>query len=195
MSLSIHSWIYSSICLSIHPSIYPSICPSIYPPTHPSIHPPIHLSIHPSNQFVYTFLVTQSCPALCDPLDCSLPGSSVHGIFQARILKCVTISFSRRSFLFRNQICISWVSSIAGGFFTHWTIRKAHVKHIAEIFLRDKDRNKTLKSRFSYQKSTSGRFRAQSWSHSSYSVLLHPPKFPNFPQVTNCSVLLMLLVI
>ena len=33
---------------------------------------------------------------LCDHMDCSLPGSSVHGIFQARILECVTISFSRR---------------------------------------------------------------------------------------------------
>ena len=32
---------------------------------------------------------------LCDPLDCSLPGSSVHGIFQARVLECVAISFSR----------------------------------------------------------------------------------------------------
>ena len=31
-------------------------------------------------------LVAQSCPALCDPMDCSPPGSSVHGIFQARIL-------------------------------------------------------------------------------------------------------------
>ena len=30
--------------------------------------------------------VTQSCPTLCDPIDCSLPGSSVHGIFQARVL-------------------------------------------------------------------------------------------------------------
>ena len=59
--------------------------------------------------------------------------------------------------------------ALAGGFFTHWAIRKAHFKHIAEIFLRDKDRNKTLKSWFSYQKSTSGSFRAQSWSHSSYS--------------------------
>ena len=38
--------------------------------------------------------VTQSCPALCDPVDCSLPGSSLHGIFQARILKWVAISFS-----------------------------------------------------------------------------------------------------
>ena len=35
--------------------------------------------------------VTQSCPTLCDPMDCSLPGSSVHGIFQARILEWVAI--------------------------------------------------------------------------------------------------------
>ena len=41
--------------------------------------------------------VTQSCPTLCDPMDCSLPGSSVHGIFQARILEWVAISFSRGS--------------------------------------------------------------------------------------------------
>ena len=39
-------------------------------------------------------LVTQSCPILCNPMDCSLPGSSVHGIFQARILEWVAISFS-----------------------------------------------------------------------------------------------------
>ena len=39
--------------------------------------------------------VTQSCLTLCDPMDCSLPGSSVHGIFQARILEWVAISFSR----------------------------------------------------------------------------------------------------
>ena len=41
--------------------------------------------------------VAQSCPALCHPMDCSLPGSSVHEIFQARILERVAISFSRRS--------------------------------------------------------------------------------------------------
>ena len=35
--------------------------------------------------------VAQSCPTLCDPMDCSLPGSSVHGILQARILEWVTI--------------------------------------------------------------------------------------------------------
>ena len=41
--------------------------------------------------------LTQSCPTLCDPMDYSLPGSSVHGILQARILEWVAISFSRGS--------------------------------------------------------------------------------------------------
>ena len=36
----------------------------------------------------------QSCPTLCDPMDCSLPGSSVHGIFQARVLEWSAIAFS-----------------------------------------------------------------------------------------------------
>ena len=39
----------------------------------------------------------QSCPTLCDPMDCSLPGFSNHGIFQARVLEWVAISFSRGS--------------------------------------------------------------------------------------------------
>ena len=43
-------------------------------------------------------LVTQSCPTLCDPMDCSLSGSSVHGILQARILEWVPIPFSRGFF-------------------------------------------------------------------------------------------------
>ena len=40
-------------------------------------------------------LVAQSCPTLCNPMDCSLPGSSVHGILQGRILGWVAIPFSR----------------------------------------------------------------------------------------------------
>ena len=40
-------------------------------------------------------LVTQLCPTLCDPMDCSSPGSSVHGILQGRVLEWVAISFSR----------------------------------------------------------------------------------------------------
>ena len=43
--------------------------------------------------------VSQSCPTLCNPMDCSLPGFSVRGIFQARILEWVAISFSRGIFL------------------------------------------------------------------------------------------------
>ena len=42
--------------------------------------------------------VAQSCLTLCDPVDCSLPGSSAHGIFQARVLEWVAIAFSIRSF-------------------------------------------------------------------------------------------------
>ena len=41
--------------------------------------------------------VTQSCPTLWDLIDCRLPGSSVHGIFQAKVLKWVAISFTRGS--------------------------------------------------------------------------------------------------
>ena len=48
------------------------------------------------NQSV-SLLVAQSCLTLCDPMDCSLPGSSVHGILQARTLEWVAISFSRGS--------------------------------------------------------------------------------------------------
>ena len=47
---------------------------------------------------VVTCVVTQSCLTLCDPMDCNLQGSSVHGIFQARVLEWVAISFSRGSF-------------------------------------------------------------------------------------------------
>ena len=41
--------------------------------------------------------VTQLCPTLSDPMDCSLPGSSVHGIFQARVLEWVAVAFSEGS--------------------------------------------------------------------------------------------------
>ena len=41
--------------------------------------------------------VTQSCPTLCDPMDCSPPGSSIHGIFQARVLELVATSFYKGS--------------------------------------------------------------------------------------------------
>ena len=62
--------------------------------------------------------VPQSCPTPLQPMDCRLPGSCVHGIFQARILECVTTSYSKRSSQPRNRTLISCVSCIAGRFFT-----------------------------------------------------------------------------
>ena len=52
----------------------------------------------------------QSCPTLCDPMDCSLPGSSVHGILQARILQWVVMPSSRGTSQPRDQTHISYVS-------------------------------------------------------------------------------------
>ena len=66
--------------------------------------------------------VTQSRPTLCDPMDCSLPGSSVHGILQARILEWVAFPFSRGSSQPRDQ---TQVSHIVGRFFTVWATREA----------------------------------------------------------------------
>ena len=67
-------------------------------------------------------LVTQSCLTLCDPTDCSPPGSSVHGILQARILEWMAISFSRGSYWPRDW---TRVSCIAGRLFTVWATREA----------------------------------------------------------------------
>ena len=64
--------------------------------------------------------VTQLCPTLCDPIDCSPPGSSIHGILQAKILEWVAISFSRGFSFSRDR---TWVSFIAGRFFTIWATR------------------------------------------------------------------------
>ena len=66
--------------------------------------------------------VAQSCPTLCDPMDCKLPASSVHGIFQARVLEWVAISFSRRSSQPRDW---TRVSHIAGRHYTIWGTKEA----------------------------------------------------------------------
>ena len=66
--------------------------------------------------------VAQSCPTLCDPMDCSLPGFSVHRIFQARVLEWVAIAFSRGSSPPRDR---TLVSHIVGRHFTLWATREA----------------------------------------------------------------------
>ena len=70
-------------------------------------------------------LVAQLCQTLCNPMDCSPPVSSVHGILQAGILEYVAISFSMRSSQPRNGTRVSF---IAGGFFTVWGTRETLFK-------------------------------------------------------------------
>ena len=65
----------------------------------------------------------QSCPTLCDPTDCSLTGSSVHGILQARILEWVAISFSRGSSWFRDWTHVSCISCFGRQVLYHFSAR------------------------------------------------------------------------
>ena len=68
--------------------------------------------------------VAQSCPTLCNPMDCSLPGFSIHGIFQASVLEWVAISFSRGSCWPRNR---TGASCIAGRCFTLLATRELFI--------------------------------------------------------------------
>ena len=95
--------------------------------------------IHPSYVYVYSFfashyLVAQSCPTLCDAMDCSLPGSSAHGIFQSRILEWVTTSFFRGSPWSRNW---THISCIGKQILYHWAPREAPL----HVYLCTKYRN------------------------------------------------------
>ena len=75
-------------------------------------------------------LVTWLCLTLCNPVDCSPPGSSVYGISQARILEWVAIFFSWS----RDQTCIYSVFCSAGRFCTHWGTGEACVRPVKSGF-------------------------------------------------------------
>ena len=72
-------------------------------------------------------LVTQACPTLCNPTDCSPPGFSAHGILQARILEWIAIPFSRGTSQPRDW---ALVSCLTGKFFTIWATKKAEHRRI-----------------------------------------------------------------
>ena len=74
--------------------------------------------------------VAQSCPTLCDPVDCSLLGSSVHGTFRAIVLEWIAISFSRGSSQPRDQ---TWVSRIVDRRFTIRVTREVPGRLLGEI--------------------------------------------------------------
>ena len=69
------------------------------------------LHLHPASRMITCVLVTPLCLTHCDPMDCCLPGSSVHGILQARIPAWVAISFSRGSFQPRDRTLVSCIAS------------------------------------------------------------------------------------
>ena len=69
----------------------------------------LQIRSQPTTGITHHCLVAKSHPTLCDPMDCCLLGSSVHGIFQARILEWVAISSARGSFQVRDQTCVSCI--------------------------------------------------------------------------------------
>ena len=76
----------------------------------------------PGKSLLLLALNSQLYPTVCDLMDCSLPGSSVHGILQARVLEWVAIPFFKGSSRSRDW---TWVSLTAGRFFTIWASRGA----------------------------------------------------------------------
>ena len=99
--------------------VYVSVLLSQFIPPAPS--PTMSPSLFSMFASLLEVSVAQSCLTLCNPLDYNLQGSSVHGIFQARILEWIAIPFSRGSSRPRDWTSMS---CIAGRFFTIWATRK-----------------------------------------------------------------------
>ena len=96
----------------INPNL--SSCPTLYaiPISSPCTHLCTHMPNYTRNLIISNCCcssVTKSCPTRCNPMNCNPPDSSVHGIFQARILQWVAIFFSRRASWPRNRTHISWI--------------------------------------------------------------------------------------
>ena len=84
------------------------------------------------------FVCAESCPTLCDPMDCSPPNSSVHGVFQAKILKQGAIFYSKESSQPKDQTCISYISHVGRWILylsVTWEILKVQVTHNLESVL------------------------------------------------------------
>ena len=99
-------WARQARCLAVAPPILENLI---------AIYIPISFWRFLTFSLSYTVAVMrakllQSCSTLCDPMDCSPPGFSVHGILQARILEWVAMLSSRGSSWPRDQTCISFVS-------------------------------------------------------------------------------------
>ena len=103
--MQIYLFLFSILSLQKDNIISTALCTFLFHLPYPTAHPPSFLRD-------VCVLVTQSCPILRDPMDCSPPGSSVHGSLQARILELAAIPFSRGSSWTRDQ---TWVSELQAG--------------------------------------------------------------------------------
>ena len=135
-----HLWVAFTLVLccfsllSFSPKRRPWLGFSLYMTTPPSD------SLHTLVVVAYSLSHAQF---FCNPMDCSMPGSSVHGIFQARILEWVAISFSRGSCWPRNWTQVSWILMIEGkkeravGCEWLWVSKSQHLhQRTPELFLK-----------------------------------------------------------
>ena len=93
-------------------------------------------TLHSSILFICRLCVcehAQSCPTLCDPMDCSLPGSSVHGIFQVRILERSAIPSSKGTSQPRGQTLLSCVFSVGKWILYHWATWEALICKLSDL--------------------------------------------------------------
>ena len=97
-----------------------------------------------SNMLCWSESESVSCSVVSHRTGCSLPGSSGRGIFQARILEWVTITFSRGLSQARGR---TWVSHIAGRFFTAWITSEAEVRWGVAVKVSGKKRRQTLRGK------------------------------------------------
>ena len=104
--------------------------------THTHTHTHTHTQSLLSQMLFYRKVKVKSLShvQLCHPVDCSLPAFSIHGIFQARVLGWVAISFSSRSFQPRDR---TQVSCIVGRHFTIWATREILQNHVLKIYRQD----------------------------------------------------------
>ena len=93
-----------------------------------------------SHSWASTSMLNSFSLTVCDPVDCSPPGSSVHGILQAKIVEWVAISFSRGSSLPRNQTNISYVSCIGEQVLYH----QHHLENLSWAYIHRKASSKKM---------------------------------------------------
>ena len=101
----------------------------VWSTTEPMVLSHLFLSSIPQPDIMKWSELAQSCPTLCDPVDCSPPGSSFHGILKARILEWIAISFSRGSSQPRDR---TRVSRMTGRCFILWAIRE-HMNWLIKV--------------------------------------------------------------